>query len=85
MEFIRRFLTHVLPKGFMKIRHCGFLNSHFALPIEKIPELISFIHDIIALFTKIPEPAIPVIKCCHCGHDLKFIRFVKPDSLGKPG
>jgi hypothetical protein len=24
-EFIRRFLLHVLPKGFMKIRYFGFL------------------------------------------------------------
>jgi len=27
MEFIRRFLTHVLPKGFMKIRHYGILGN----------------------------------------------------------
>ncbi|KAF5067241.1 IS91 family transposase ISAzo26 [anaerobic digester metagenome] len=26
-EFIRRFLIHVLPPGFMKIRHFGFLSS----------------------------------------------------------
>jgi len=26
MEFIRRFLLHVLPKGFMKIRYFGFLS-----------------------------------------------------------
>ena len=26
-EFIRRFLIHVLPKGFHRIRHCGFLAS----------------------------------------------------------
>ena len=26
-EFIRRFLLHVLPKGFMRIRHFGFLAS----------------------------------------------------------
>lgn len=26
-EFIRRFLMHVLPTGFMKIRHYGFLSS----------------------------------------------------------
>ncbi len=84
MEFIRRFLQHVLPKGFMKIRHYGFLNPNSALPIEKIRELISFIHDIIALFTEIQEPAIPGIKCSHCGHDLKFIFFVKPESRGKP-
>ena len=26
-EFIRRFLLHVLPRGFHRIRHCGFLAS----------------------------------------------------------
>ena len=26
-EFIRRFLMHILPQGFMKIRHYGFLSS----------------------------------------------------------
>lgn len=26
-EFIRRFLSHVLPRGFMKIRHFGFLSN----------------------------------------------------------
>lgn len=26
-EFFRRFMLHVLPKGFMKIRHYGFLSN----------------------------------------------------------
>ena len=26
-EFIRRFLMHVLPKGFVKVRHFGFLAN----------------------------------------------------------
>ena len=26
-EFIRRFLMHVLPKGFHRIRHCGLLAN----------------------------------------------------------
>ncbi len=30
-EFIRRFLLHVLPDGFMRIRHFGFLGQ----PLEK--------------------------------------------------
>ena len=29
VEFIRRFLMHVLPSGFQKIRYCGFLNNRF--------------------------------------------------------
>ncbi len=28
-EFIRRFLLHVLPEGFMKIRHFGFLSNRY--------------------------------------------------------
>ena len=35
VEFIRRFLLHVLPKGFMRIRYYGFLaNRHRAGKIE---------------------------------------------------
>lgn len=29
VEFIRRFLLHILPTGFMKIRHYGFLANRF--------------------------------------------------------
>jgi len=35
-EFIRRFLLHILPKGFMKIRYFGFLahkNKRQAIPV----------------------------------------------------
>jgi hypothetical protein len=78
MEFIRRFLQHLLPKGFVKIRHYGFLNPNSALRIEKVRELISFIHDITTLFTEIRESEILGNKCSRCGHDLKFILFVKP-------
>jgi hypothetical protein len=29
VEFIRRFLQHVVPTGFMRIRHFGFLANRF--------------------------------------------------------
>ena len=29
MEFLRRFFLHVLPKGFVRIRHYGLLSNHF--------------------------------------------------------
>jgi len=78
-------MQHILHRGFMKIRHYEFLNPNNALSIEKIQDLISFIHDIIALFIKKPESEIPIIKCSHCGHNLKFIFFVKPEPRGKSG
>ena len=77
MEFIRRFLQHVLPKGFMKIRHYGFLNPNSPFRIEKIRELISLIHHIVRdLLPVIPERK--KITCICCGNPLKLIAFLKP-------
>ena len=41
-EFIRRFLMHVLPKGFHRIRHYGLLaNGNRAAMIAKARELLA--------------------------------------------
>ena len=41
-EFIRRFLMHVLPKGFHRIRHYGlFANGNRATNIARLRELLS--------------------------------------------
>ncbi len=41
VEFIRRFLLHALPKGFVRIRHFGFLsNRNKADNIKKIRKLL---------------------------------------------
>ena len=36
-EFIRRFLLHVLPKGFHRIRHCGCWPAPAARPTSRAP------------------------------------------------
>jgi len=41
-EFLRRFLMHVLPKGFVRIRHYGFLaNRHRSQKLELCRELLN--------------------------------------------
>jgi hypothetical protein len=40
-EFLRRFLLHVLPSGFMRIRHFGLLaNRHRKPKLERCRELL---------------------------------------------
>ena len=54
-EFIRRFLLHVLPNGFMKIRYFGFLantNKNNCIPL-----LRKFIDPTVQLPEKITETA----------------------------
>jgi hypothetical protein len=49
IEFIRRFMMHVLPRGFVRIRYYGFLaNTHRRQQLRRIRELLNA-----------PQPAIP--------------------------
>ena len=46
VEFIRRFLLHILPSGFVKIRHFGFLSSRrrtaaLALCRQRLPQPVA--------------------------------------------
>ncbi len=52
-EFIRRFLLHVLPKGFMKIRYFGFLSN--IKKKEYIPIIRQLIKPMAELLVKIKE------------------------------
>ena len=75
-EFIRRFLIHVLPKGFHRIRHYGFLTSQRrAKNIAHIRELLAVplipIDDIKALNAKPEEP--PEQPCPCCGGHMRII------------
>ena len=36
MEFLRRFLQHVLPPGFQKVRHDGFLSPPSSVVLELV-------------------------------------------------
>ena len=50
-EFIRRFLLHVLPDGFQRVRHYGFLaNGHRKAKLATIRCLLD---------TAVPEPVAP--------------------------
>jgi hypothetical protein len=65
VEFIRRFLLHVLPSGFVKIRHFGFLsNRNRKTMIPRCRELL----PPAALEAFIVEPHQPLCPVCKVGH-----------------
>jgi hypothetical protein len=41
LEFIRRLLQHVLPAGFQKVRHYGFLSPHSGIALEAVRWLVT--------------------------------------------
>jgi hypothetical protein len=49
-EFLRRFLLHVLPRGFVRIRHYGFLSS------RRRRELVPLCKQLLAAVVPTPTP-----------------------------
>ena len=42
-EFVRRFLQHVLPTGFQKVRHYGFLSPNSRISLDLVRWLIALL------------------------------------------
>lgn len=84
VEFVRRFLQHVLPKGFVKIRHCGFLSPNFAVPLQKIRELICVLYELLRECpVKVTPPKTPKpLRCPQCHALMRWIKFLAPPRLG---
>ena len=65
-EFIRRFLTHVLAKGFHRIRHYGlFASSNRTKTIEVVRKLLDLAPPA-AEQTSDTDPAQPLVHPCPC-------------------
>jgi hypothetical protein len=66
-EFLRRFFLHVLPKGFVRIRHFGFLANRFrASQLARCRQLVAM--DLRSPADSAPSGATPSTwQCPHCG------------------
>jgi hypothetical protein len=70
VEFLRKILLHILPKGFRRARNFGFLH-----PNSKLVKLVQLIKRI---FIPFPKPR-PVVSCTCCGKPMRIVRTrVKP-------
>ena len=76
MEFIRRFLQHVLPSGFQKVRHYGFLGAHAPLSIEAVRWLVTLKNGaqyVLLAATQADAPVRPPRRCAECGGQLRVV------------
>jgi hypothetical protein len=82
-EFMRRFLMHVLPSGFHRIRHYGLLaNAYRKLNIATARDLLRqplpvLAADPIGLHTA-SSVARPTVVCRHCGAPMLVIETFAP-------
>ncbi len=78
LEFMRRFLQHVLPAGFMKVRHCGCMNANCRIQTNTLRQMIT------AQTGATPAPPRSIatppaqVTCPHCGAPLIVLSRVWP-------
>jgi hypothetical protein len=82
-EFIRRFLMHVLPPGFHRIRHFGlFANHQRRSMLDTLRQLLDAVEP--ANVVEEPSPP-PVFICRSCGEPLVIVeRFDRPKTRAPP-
>jgi hypothetical protein len=81
MEFLRRFLQHVLPSGFPKVRHYGFLSPAASVSLELVRWLIALWAGLTyVLHSARAEVAAPPggPTCPRCGGRLVWLGILPP-------
>jgi hypothetical protein len=73
VEFLRRFFLHVLPRGFVRIRHYGLLSNRFR------NRLLPLAHTLLASQGReqLPRPPLPDCDLWHCPRCGKTMRIVQ--------
>ena len=74
-EFMRRYLQHTLPHGFMKVRHFGFMAANAKVSLSKIRELICVLYEILVPSPKKGKRHKPW-KCKVCGGIIRWCVFI---------
>ncbi|HEY6373798.1 MAG TPA: IS91 family transposase [Candidatus Sulfotelmatobacter sp.] len=83
VEFIRRFLLHILPLGFVKIRHFGFLaNRNRAAALALCRDLLKPSADHSASILTPEQRSAVERRCpfCHAGV-LRIVQWLSPDQM----
>src|SRR5262249_53983959 len=85
-EFIRRFLQHVLPDHFVKVRYYGLLSPANRCLLEKARELLGPKPIDILTTTESQQDNQPsaTLRCPACGSVLKLIQRLKPQPRWPP-
>ena len=85
-EFLRRFLQHVLPKGFVKVRYYGLFSPSRRHLLPLIQLWLGFdSFDQETQSTQAETDSTPAIVACPtCGHAMRWIQKVRPRGRCPP-
>ena len=83
-EFLRRFFLHVLPKGFVRIRHFGFLANRFRAARVKLCRQLLANAPLPSTPTQVPGADATLWHCPYCGTVMIIVqRFASGEALSR--
>ena len=77
-EFIRRFLQHVLPPRFIKVRYFGLLSPSNRHLLQKARQLLGAATSKPKREVLMPTEPLAALRCPHCGQLLTLLRSLAP-------
>lgn len=85
-EFIRRFLQHVLPTGFQKVRHFGFMHKRSKIRRDWLSMLVTVTLNMyyVLIVTPPVKPVKRIAKCSECGGELVCVGYVPWNASSLP-
>jgi hypothetical protein len=85
MEFLRRFLQHVWPDGWQKVRHFGVLHARCAVPLVTLRQLIGQGHPRAGQPSQRTPPQPFAARCPTCGIPRRLVVrvWISPSNLGE--
>jgi hypothetical protein len=82
-EFLRRFLLHILPKGFVRIRHFGFLaNRRRAALLPVCFQRLGTSQPVPAeSHSSATDSSTDLYRCPHCGEPMVIVQRLTPAEI----
>nr|MBN1230188.1 IS91 family transposase [Anaerolineae bacterium] len=90
-EFLRRFLQHVLPKGFVKVRYYGLFSPSWRQHLPMIRDTLTVPADedgcastLASLAQVVPALPVATVSCPHCGQSMQWVKRLRPSARCPP-
>ena len=84
VTFMSRFLQHVLPKGFVKVRYYGFLATRRRDTLQYIKELFDSVPEQKETRAACDDSSERVVFCPKCGRPMTFVAKIRPERNRSP-
>jgi len=87
-KFVAAFAQHILPKGFQKIRHYGWMSSNSKIKLDEVKWLVWLTFWLASGHAPQDEPLTRPLRCTECGGVMRVVAVTYESmelSRGPPG